>query len=150
MSQLIEMNCYFPTNQKGFTPLLLLLAITGILGFTLLVNSAPFKNGSLAFIFPKSNSFAASSNQGDIDGNGKVDIFDYNSLLSDFGKIASGLIADLDGNGKVDIFDFNTLLGNFGKTITQPTPMPSMGSGGVGSNSYAIGFWSPNPKFDTC
>lgn len=52
---------------------------------------------------------------GDIDGNNKVDIFDYNILLTNFGKTGSGIQGDFDNNGKVDIFDFNTLLSNFGK-----------------------------------
>lgn len=51
---------------------------------------------------------------GDIDRNNKVDIFDYNILLTDFGKTGN-LPADIDKNGKVDIFDFNILLTNFGK-----------------------------------
>lgn len=54
---------------------------------------------------------------GDLNGDGKVDIFDYNILVSDFGKTGSpGWIpADIDKNGKVDIFDYNLLIGNFGK-----------------------------------
>ncbi len=52
---------------------------------------------------------------GDIDGNGKVDIFDYNILVTNFGKSGSGIQGDIDGNGKVDIFDYNLLVGNFGK-----------------------------------
>jgi len=52
---------------------------------------------------------------GDIDKDGDIDIFDYNQLLTDFGKTGSGLTADLDNNSKVDIFDYNTLLTNFGK-----------------------------------
>jgi hypothetical protein len=52
---------------------------------------------------------------GDIDGNGKIDIFDYNALLSDFGKTQNGLLSDMDNNGKVDIFDYNLLLTNFGR-----------------------------------
>ncbi len=51
---------------------------------------------------------------GDIDNNGKVDIFDYNLLLTDFGKNGA-LAADIDKNGKVDIFDYNLLLTNFMK-----------------------------------
>ncbi len=55
---------------------------------------------------------------GDITGrdgipDGKVDIYDYNLLITDFGK--SGSPADINGNGKVDIYDYNTLIGNFGK-----------------------------------
>jgi hypothetical protein len=52
---------------------------------------------------------------GDIDGNGKVDIFDYNQLLSNYGMPGASLQGDFDGNGKVDIFDYNTLLTHFGK-----------------------------------
>jgi hypothetical protein len=52
---------------------------------------------------------------GDIDGNNKVDIFDYNLLLTNFGKTGTSLVGDIDKNGKVDIFDYNILLTNFGK-----------------------------------
>lgn len=52
---------------------------------------------------------------GDIDGNTKVDIFDYNILLTNFGKTGTGLQGDLDNNQKVDVFDYNILLTNFGK-----------------------------------
>jgi hypothetical protein len=52
---------------------------------------------------------------GDVDGNGKVDIFDFNALLMLFGQSGANLNADFDNNLKVDIFDFNILLSNFGK-----------------------------------
>lgn len=58
---------------------------------------------------------SASAKPGDIDGNNKVDIFDYNILLTNFGKTDSGFQGDFDNNGRVDIFDFNILLTNFGK-----------------------------------
>ena len=141
------MNLYLHKNQKGIAPILLLVAAVGIIGLLFISSAAPFKDKLFSSVFPKPASHAASSNQGDIDLNGKVDIFDYNILLSDFGKTTPGLGSDIDGNGKVDIFDFNVLLGNFGKAITHATPMPSMGSG---DNSMAMGKWTPNPKFDTC
>lgn len=50
-------------------------------------------NASIAFV---------SSIPGDINGNGKVDIFDYNTLVSKFGN-------------PYTIFDYNTLVANFGK-----------------------------------
>lgn len=55
---------------------------------------------------------------GDIDQNGKVDIFDYNLLITNFNKNgAPGFSpADIDQNGRVDIFDYNILITNFGKT----------------------------------
>lgn len=58
---------------------------------------------------------ASPNKPGDVDGNNKVDIFDYNILLTNFGKTGSGVPGDLDKNGKVDIFDYNILLTNFGK-----------------------------------
>lgn len=53
---------------------------------------------------------------GDLDRNRKVDIFDFNLFLAEFGKVVAGNLADLDNNGKVDIFDFNIFLSNFGRT----------------------------------
>lgn len=51
---------------------------------------------------------------GDIDGNGKIDIFDYNILLTNFNKTGTGIQGDINNSGKVDIFDYNLLLTNFG------------------------------------
>ncbi len=64
---------------------------------------------------PSQNPSPSPAKPGDIDGNNKVDIFDYNILLTNFGKTGGGLQGDLDGNNKVDIFDYNILLTNFGK-----------------------------------
>ena len=67
---------------------------------------------------------SVSGKPGDISGisglpDGKVDIWDYNQLLTDFGKTGTGLVADIEQFGtsanKVDIFDYNLLLTNFGK-----------------------------------
>jgi hypothetical protein len=54
---------------------------------------------------------------GDLDHNGKVDIFDYNILLQNPGNTTCGNMADIDANCKVDIFDYNILVGNFGKIV---------------------------------
>ncbi len=53
----------------------------------------------------------------DLNLDGKVDIFDYNILISNFGKTGSpGFIpSDINKDGKVDIFDYNVLVGSFGK-----------------------------------
>lgn len=51
---------------------------------------------------------------GDIDENGAVDIFDFNTLMVNWGDSPTNSAADLDGNGKVDIFDFNLLMVNWG------------------------------------
>jgi hypothetical protein len=52
---------------------------------------------------------------GDLNNDNKVDIFDYNIIVGNFGKTGSGIAGDIDANGKVDIFDYNLLVGNFGK-----------------------------------
>ncbi|MEK7544209.1 MAG: hypothetical protein AAB557_05025 [Patescibacteria group bacterium] len=53
---------------------------------------------------------------GDINHNGRVDIYDYNNLVEVFGRTGS-YAADLDANGRVDIFDYNILVANFGKSL---------------------------------
>ena len=55
---------------------------------------------------------------GDADGNNRVDIFDYNLVVSNFGsKGNDGYIpdGDLDRDGDVDIFDYNLVVSNFGQ-----------------------------------
>jgi hypothetical protein len=80
------------------------------------VHTNNFPGGEIRGQILATPSPSASPIPGDIDGNGKVDIFDYNFMLTDFGKVGSGIGSDLDGNGKVDIFDYNILLTNFGRT----------------------------------
>jgi hypothetical protein len=53
---------------------------------------------------------------GDLNGDGKVDIFDYTIFIQDFGKTGSNLVSDLNKDGKVDIFDYTIFSQNFGKT----------------------------------
>lgn len=55
---------------------------------------------------------------GDAIGNNKIDIYDYNKLVGDFGPRMpeEGSPADFDLDGDVDIFDYNFLVGNFGKS----------------------------------
>lgn len=59
----------------------------------------------------------AGAKQGDLNGDGKIDIFDYNTMVTNFGKTGSNGFtpADINKNGSVDIFDYNILIGNFGK-----------------------------------
>lgn len=46
----------------------------------------------------------------DTNSDDKIDIWDFNSLMVNWGKTESGNIADFDANGTVDIFDFNLLM----------------------------------------
>jgi len=53
---------------------------------------------------------------GDTDNNGDIDIFDYNQVVTDFGKTNDpNTKADLDHDDDVDIFDYNFVVSNFGK-----------------------------------
>lgn len=53
--------------------------------------------------------------KGDATGDGKVDIFDFNAFLIQWGKAGNSLSADFDKSGTVDIFDFNWMLINWTK-----------------------------------
>lgn len=63
-----------------------------------------------------SNSPLPTPLKGDANSSGRVDVFDYNILMLDFGQQGSNLRADFNGNGKVDVFDYNLLMINFGRT----------------------------------
>jgi len=51
----------------------------------------------------------------DFDGNGIIDIFDFNILIVNWGKTSGATRAqgDTDGDGDVDIFDFNWVITNW-------------------------------------
>jgi len=69
--------------------------------------SSDISAGKLVFTFtPK---------PGDLNGDGKVDIFDYNLLVANFNKTGPNLIGDINKDTHVDIFDYNELISNFGK-----------------------------------
>ena len=50
---------------------------------------------------------------GDSNRDGKIDIFDFNLLMVNWGNNPDNLLTDLDNNGKIDIFDFNLLMVNW-------------------------------------
>lgn len=49
----------------------------------------------------------------DLNQDGKVNITDLSTFLSNWGKIGTGLMADINKNGKVDITDLSILLSNW-------------------------------------
>ena len=51
---------------------------------------------------------------GDINGNSKVDKYDFALMMVDWGQEGSGLMADLNGDGKVNKYDFALLMLNWG------------------------------------
>lgn len=64
----------------------------------------------LATLFVKGIDSGQTPKTGDLNNDGKVDIFDFNIFLQDYRD--NNLRSDLNKNGKVDIFDFNLLLAN--------------------------------------
>ncbi len=72
---------------------------------------------------------------GDVNGDGKVDVTDLSMLLSQYGRAGS---ADFNGNGTVDISDLSLLLSNYGKVV-----------GGGGSTIYRAEFWNVPAFTDT-
>ncbi len=54
-----------------------------------------------------------SETMGDINGDGKVDKYDFALMMADWGKTGTGLAADLNSDGKVDKYDFALLMVNW-------------------------------------
>ncbi len=78
---------------------------------------------------------------GDFDGDGDVDDFDLNVLLSNWNLSVGTNMGDLDGSGIVDDFDLNILLSNWTgelseaaaaiETIPEPMSLALLGAGGL-------------------
>lgn len=54
---------------------------------------------------------------GDADRDGDVDIFDFNTVVAQFGQTGQNLQGDVDDSGTVDIFDFNLVVEGFESKI---------------------------------
>jgi hypothetical protein len=62
----------------------------------------------------------------DFDGNGEVDLVDFNTLKDNFGIVnAMKSQGDADGDGDVDLVDFNVLKDTFGQSGAAAVPEPS-------------------------
>jgi hypothetical protein len=67
--------------------------------------------------------FASNFARADINQSGKVDVQDYNILVSNFGRTGSGIQADINQDTRVNIQDYNVLITYFGQTVNlSPTP----------------------------
>lgn len=80
---------------------ILISGLFGILGLLVLIS-----------IFFTSKLLAQTEISGDIDGNGKIDIFDFNVLYSDLGK-SDQKKSDFDGNGIVEPNDIKIFITEF-------------------------------------
>ncbi|MBI3379343.1 hypothetical protein HY029_01150 [Candidatus Gottesmanbacteria bacterium] len=79
----------------------------------------PTNSPTSVAVSPTSNPSPTSSSSipGDLNHDGKVDINDYNQLITDFGKTGSPGFSpsDINKDGIVNIFDYNFLVRNYGK-----------------------------------
>jgi parallel beta-helix repeat protein len=69
---------------------------------------------ALTFMTPATTTITSSPKLGDITRDGKVDVQDYNLLVTDFYQIGTMLRSDINNSGKVDVQDYNILVTNFG------------------------------------
>ena len=53
---------------------------------------------------------------GDLNGDGKVDDYDFSILMANWGEFFTDARADANKDGKVDDYDFSIVMGNWGKT----------------------------------
>ncbi len=53
---------------------------------------------------------------GDLNGDGKVDDYDFSILMANWGEFFTDTRADANGDGKIDDYDFSMVMGNWGKT----------------------------------
>ncbi|MEM7682151.1 MAG: PEP-CTERM sorting domain-containing protein [Planctomycetota bacterium] len=75
---------------------------------------------------------------GDANGDGDVDLLDFDILAGNFGAgpgaVGGASIGDFNGDGNVDLLDFDILAGNFGFTSPSAVPEPaSIGLLGLGA-----------------
>lgn len=80
---------------------------------------------------------------GDLDDNRRIDIFDYNLLVGNFGKVNS-TVGDLNRDSKVDIFDYNLLVTNFSQFYSDVYITTPVNGDVLSNSSVAIdGFTKP-------
>ncbi len=102
-------------NSLGFVPVIVLVAVLGLVAFVLISGTASFKSSLNASLYAKKDSSAKSYfNTGDTNGDGKVDILDYNLLVTKF-NVNSYNNADFNGDNKVNILDYNLLIQTYGR-----------------------------------
>lgn len=102
---------------------------------------------------------AAIDSATDLNKDSKMDVFDYNVLVGDFGKTGEPgwILSDINEDGKIDIFDYNLLVQNFGKADIVPAEellKDSKFAHGFGAcwefgqNWYPVGITQSNSTYD--
>jgi hypothetical protein len=96
--------------------------------------SLSYLNGSINIVFPAAQQRLA----GDINGDGLVDVADYNIWAANVGRTgATWSQGDLNGDGLVDVADYNIWAANVGRTAGAPEPV-SMLMLAAGGGLFAI------------
>ena len=115
----------------------LTISVIGIVTVLAVAATFPFINGQLQSLYPKKESNAQSitptdipnsptstpavsnTTKGDIDGNGKVDVYDLGIFASFYDQLVSASdedhkkASDLNSNQKVDVYDLGLLAGEY-------------------------------------
>lgn len=98
------------------------LEADGTFSFSLAVNQEKFKGDQFkAYIGGTGVTTVSSATlnfgstlKGDVTGDGKVSLLDYQLVVANFGKTTSK--GDANGDGKVSLTDYQLVVANFGKT----------------------------------
>ncbi|MCX6759618.1 MAG: hypothetical protein NT012_03600 [Candidatus Nealsonbacteria bacterium] len=61
-------------------------------------------------VSPPKSPLSSEAQRVDANKDNKIDIFDFNILIVNWGTVVSGNVADFNGDGVVDLFDLNSLM----------------------------------------
>jgi len=61
-------------------------------------------------VSPPKSPLSSEAQRADANKDNKIDIFDFNTLIVNWGKAVSGNVVDFNGDNTVDLFDFNFLM----------------------------------------
>lgn len=110
-SQTIKaISCYAPNGISGVVSFAYTLTPAGSSGGSGGGGGGGGGSGGSVFI-PTSSAVK----KGDATKDNKIDVFDFVSLMANWGKTGASNVADFNSDGKVDIFDFVAVMANWGK-----------------------------------
>jgi len=78
-----------------------------------IVATYTFSDVTTAHTLSATFSVGTINENGDADGDGKVDVLDLSLMMFQWGQTGADLSTDLDQDGKVDILDLSVLMANW-------------------------------------